>query len=297
MRKYLVSCILMAIALDMALPMMAQTRRALLVGISAYKSPLNGYTWHNIHGANDVALMASALKGQGFSCSDLTDAAATHDNIVSSFNGLVAASKPGDIVLFLFSGHGQPVEDCNGDEADGWDESIVPIDAWKHYDARHYHGEKHIVDDDFRSMVSSLRRKVGPNGMVYIVIDACHAGTFSRGDNDTPIRGTIEPFCFSTKSKVYKPRKIETANYYRVAHSPNMSDVVFLEACRPYQFNREIVAADGKSYGPLAYNLAVSVRGGVDWRKPESVVNKLMSEILTGDKWPMSQNLVVEKSY
>lgn len=297
MRKYFIGCVLAVIAFAVALPVTAQTRRALLVGISAYKSPLNGYTWHNVHGANDVALMASALKGQGFSCSGLTDAAATHDNIVSSFNGLVAASRPGDIVLFLFSGHGQPVEDRNGDEADGWDESIVPIDAWKHYDARHYHGERHIIDDDFRSMVTSLRRKVGVDGMVYIVIDACHAGTFSRGDNDTPVRGTIEPFCFSAKKKVYKPRKIETANYYRVAHSPGMANVVFLEACRPYQYNREVVAADGKPYGPLAYNLAVATRGGVDWRKPESVVDRLRTEIQNGGKWPMSQNLVVEKSY
>ena len=297
MRKYFIGCVLAVIAFAVALPVTAQTRRALLVGISDYKSPLNGYTWHNIHGANDVALMSSALKGQGFSCSGLTDAAATHDNIVSSFNGLVAASRPGDIVLFMFSGHGQPVEDRNGDEADGWDESIVPIDAWKHYDARHYHGERHIIDDDFRSMVTSLRRKVGADGMVYIVIDACHAGTFSRGDNDTPVRGTIEPFCFSAKKKVYKPRKIETANYYRVAHSPGMANVVFLEACRPYQYNREVVAADGKPYGPLSYNLAVATRGGMDWRKPERVVDRLRTEIQNGGKWPMSQNLVVEKSY
>ncbi len=275
----------------------AQACRALLVGISAYKSPLNGYTWDNIHGANDVALMSSALKRQGFLCTELTDAAATHDNIISAFNSLVAASKPGDIVLFLFSGHGQPVEDLNGDEADGWDEAIVPIDAWKHYDARHYHGENHIIDDDFRKMVSSLRKKMGPSGMVYIVLDACHAGTFSRGDNDTPVRGTIEPFCFSAERKVYKPRKIENANYYRVAHNPNIANVVYLEACRPYQFNREIVATDGKSYGPLAYNMAVAMRGGVDWRNPESIISQLRQEILNGDKWPMSQNLVVEKSF
>jgi hypothetical protein len=32
---------------------------------------------------------------------------------------------PGDIIYLHFSCHGQPFEDMNGDEADGWDESYL----------------------------------------------------------------------------------------------------------------------------------------------------------------------------
>lgn len=95
--------VLVAVVIMSTISVDAQARRALLVGISAYKSPLNGYTWDNIHGANDVALVSSALKRQGFLCTELTDATATHDNIISAFNSLVAASKPGDIVLFMLA--------------------------------------------------------------------------------------------------------------------------------------------------------------------------------------------------
>ena len=53
-------------------------------------------------------------------------------------------TKKGDIVYLHFSTHGQPVEDQNGDEEDGWDESIVPIDAYKIYKKGIYEGKNHL---------------------------------------------------------------------------------------------------------------------------------------------------------
>ena len=50
--------------------------------------------------------------------------------------------KSGDIVYLHFSCHGQPVEDLDGDEKDGWDESIVPYDAWKKPISGIYDGKK-----------------------------------------------------------------------------------------------------------------------------------------------------------
>ena len=50
------------------------------------------------------------------------DNQATFDNIVSHITQFISKSKKGDIVYLHFSAHGQPIEDFNGDEEDGWDE-------------------------------------------------------------------------------------------------------------------------------------------------------------------------------
>lgn len=111
----------------------AQEKRALLVGISKYDTALTGYQWNNINGANDVKLLAPILKAKGFKVTTLTDEKATHKNIIEGINKLIATSRKGDIIYFHFSGHGQPVEDISGDEVDGWDEAIIPVDARKVY--------------------------------------------------------------------------------------------------------------------------------------------------------------------
>ena len=111
----------------------AQRKRAFLVGISHYDTALTGYQWNNINGVEDVNLLNPVLKKQRFSVKTLLDEQATFDNIVSTIAQFTNKTRRGDIVYLHFSTHGQPVEDLNGDEEDGWDESIVPIDAYKIY--------------------------------------------------------------------------------------------------------------------------------------------------------------------
>ena len=77
-------CIL--ILLSCSLLTQAQNKRALLVGISQYG---NNTGWKNIHGANDVDLMKSVLKG--FSIRELKNANATYDNIIKELNYLTTA--------------------------------------------------------------------------------------------------------------------------------------------------------------------------------------------------------------
>ena len=42
---------------------------------------------------------------------------------------LIDRVQRGDIAYFHYSGHGQQIADDNGDEADGYDETLVAIDA------------------------------------------------------------------------------------------------------------------------------------------------------------------------
>ena len=111
----------------------AQRKRAFLVGISHYDQALTSYQWNNINGVEDVNLLSPILRKQGFATTTLLDEQATFEHIVRQITQFTDKTKKGDIVYLHFSAHGQPIEDLNGDEEDGWDESIVPIDACKYY--------------------------------------------------------------------------------------------------------------------------------------------------------------------
>eukprot|EP00568_Trieres_chinensis_P013222 CAMPEP_0183315588 /NCGR_PEP_ID=MMETSP0160_2-20130417/52295_1 /TAXON_ID=2839 ORGANISM="Odontella Sinensis, Strain Grunow 1884" /NCGR_SAMPLE_ID=MMETSP0160_2 /ASSEMBLY_ACC=CAM_ASM_000250 /LENGTH=69 /DNA_ID=CAMNT_0025481189 /DNA_START=47 /DNA_END=253 /DNA_ORIENTATION=+ len=52
----------------------------------------------------------------------------TRANIIGGMKWLVKNAAPGDSLFFHYSGHGGHVEDTDGDEADGQDETLIPID-------------------------------------------------------------------------------------------------------------------------------------------------------------------------
>ena len=177
--------IVLILALFLALPSPGDAKkRAFLVGISKYRA--NGRSaWVNIHGKEDVDSLAPALIKKGFSVSTLVNEQATYQGIVNSLKGLISDTKRGDVVFIHFSCHGQPVEDglleqFPKDEKDGYDEAIVPIDAGRVYSSNGYKGEKHLTDDELNGYIKSLRTKIGPKGMLYVTLDACHAGESSR---------------------------------------------------------------------------------------------------------------------
>ena len=99
-----------------------------------------------------------------------------------------------------FSGHGQPYEDLDGDEPDGWDEAIVPYDARKVYITGEYEGVNHITDDELNGYINAIRSIIGTNGFLYVVLDACHAGSsFREEEEDVITRGTNKGFSASGK--------------------------------------------------------------------------------------------------
>ena len=152
----------------------AQRKRAFMVGISHYDTALTGYQWNNINGVEDINLLSPILKQQGFYLTMLLDEQATYQNITNQLSTFTNQTKKGDIIYLHFSAHGQPVEDLNGDEEDGWDEAIVPIDAYKNYKKGVYEGKKHLLDDQLNTYIKKLRTKIGTTGFLYVVIDACH---------------------------------------------------------------------------------------------------------------------------
>ncbi|KAI4296373.1 hypothetical protein L6164_036336 [Bauhinia variegata] len=89
----------------------------------------------------------------------------TKKNILESLHWLVKDCQPGDSLVFYFSGHGLQQPDLQGDEIDGLDETLCPVDFLR---------EGMIVDNDINSIL------VGPlvKGVtLHAIVDACHSGT------------------------------------------------------------------------------------------------------------------------
>ena len=284
--------LIISLFLFATLPVFSQRKRAFLVGVSHYDTALTGYQWNNINGVNDIKLLSPVLNRQGFQILSLQDEEATYDAITKQLKHFIHNSKEGDIIYWHFSTHGQPVEDMNGDEPDGWDEAIVPIDAFKLYHKGSYEGERHLLDDQLNTFIKQLRKKVGNKGLIYVVIDACHAGTSSRA-NDETVRGTKVGFTYN--NKVFKPSP-QKRSHYKIEASPKMSNVMYLEACRPEQVNMEIKVKD-KRYGPLSYNIAQALRAKPLSANANEFLNNVKASIMNSGYWPNNQNMVVETSF
>lgn len=152
---------------------------ALLVGINSYPQTKR---FTNLEGCvNDVELQRQLLIHRfGFNPKDilaLTDQQATREGILTAFNEhLVKQSKPGDVVVFHFSGHGSQVADPDKISPDGLNSTFVPADD-------NPMAEKGVVNDimgrNLFLLMSSLKQKTEN---VTVVLDSCHSGGGTRGN-------------------------------------------------------------------------------------------------------------------
>lgn len=89
----------------------------------------------------------------------------TRKNIIACMKWLVKDAQPNDALFFHYSGHGGQTRDLDGDEIDGYDEVIFPLD---------FKTAGHITDDEMHKiMVASLPDRC----RLTALFDACHSGT------------------------------------------------------------------------------------------------------------------------
>ena len=138
-----------------------RARRALCVGIDSYPtSPLGGCV-------RDARTWGEALRGLGFDVTLLLDHEATRRRVLDALLALVGSARAGDSLVFQYAGHGTQAEDLNGDEADRYDEALVPID---------YTSGALLVDDD----LANVYRRLPDGAVLTLFMDCCHSGTNSR---------------------------------------------------------------------------------------------------------------------
>ncbi|RWW74526.1 hypothetical protein BHE74_00017536 [Ensete ventricosum] len=86
-------------------------------------------------------------------------------NLRAAMRWLVSGCVAGDSLVFHFSGHGVQRLDSSGDEMDGFDEALCPLD---------FESNGTIMDDEINdTLVRPLRRGV----KLHALVDACHSGT------------------------------------------------------------------------------------------------------------------------
>ncbi len=136
-------------------------KRALIVGINylGTSSELRGCI-------NDANLINKTItEHYGFDdVRMLLDANATTAGILNGLYWLIDGAVAGDVLYFHYSGHGSQIVCYDGEEADGLDEILCPVDLdWK---------TKMITDDQLKKIFDSVA--LGVN--LTVTLDCCNSG-------------------------------------------------------------------------------------------------------------------------
>lgn len=232
--------------------------KALLVGLNHYPNPVN-----NLKGCvNDVLQTSRSLQqAYGFDNARqirvLTDERATTSAIVKRLEWLVDRSRPGDVLVFHYSGHGAQVRDRHGDELDdGLDEIICPYDLdW----------DRPFTDDD----LNGILKNVAPGASLTVILDCCHSGTGLRATDwtDAPVRARWLPpppdVLHRTQPRIEDRGEnrrltmgepIRELALRRFGMQAAQQGAVLLAACRATQYSAD-AWIDGDFHGAFTYFL------------------------------------------
>jgi len=280
-------CLLPIFLLLMSWHVSAQTKHALLIGISDYPVRPNGErSWVDLSSENDIKLVKNMLLGQEFKLAnivEIVDEKATASNVLSGLDVLLSKLKTGDIVYIHYSGHGQQIADWDSkdypevkyiskDEGeDGFDEAFAlynaPIDYFEGY-----RFNEHLIDDQLDYYVSAIENKIGKTGHVVLVLDACHSGSGTRGSEPTKKRG-ISTVC---APKTYKKTYFVDDN--KGFKSGEGIKSVFM-GCKDEQVNYEI-NVNGTGYGSLSYALVEAISNLKDKSSYKNVFDLVYGKLL-----------------
>ncbi|KAI8973088.1 caspase domain-containing protein [Trametes punicea] len=210
-------------------------KKALCIGINYRGQP------NQLYGCiNDARNVQAFLMRHGYRAGDievLTDDSSdtrrlpTRNNIIDAMHRLVRDAHPHDSLFFHYSGHGAQVKDKNGDEIDGYDEVIFPLD----------HKAYGYISDDLMHtiMVKSL-----PAGCrLTALFDSCHSGSVLD-----------LPYLYHTDGRV-KGSQV-TAKWVEYKSTP--ADVISWSGCKDSQTSADTFEK-GVATGAMSYAFMTSL--------------------------------------
>ncbi|KAF7727017.1 Ca(2+)-dependent cysteine protease [Apophysomyces ossiformis] len=270
-------------------------KRALLIGINYFgtDAELSGCI-------NDVSNIKDFLTTlYGFKEEDmviLTDDQTdpkfipTRVNILSAMQWLVHDAQPNDSFFFHYSGHGGRVVDVSGDEDDGYDETIYPVDF------RDYEGESgQIIDDDMHDL---MVRPLPAGCRLTAIFDSCHSGTaldlpyvystkgvikgqnlfkdagmgllsagitYASGDRSGALSSLI-----SLGQQLYHARDVEEEMRRK---NSSEADVIMFSGCKDDQTSADAQEA-GRATGAMSYAFTTTLR-----QNPDQSYQQLLNSI------------------
>lgn len=231
-------------------------KRALIVGIN-YKG-----TNHELRGCiNDAHNMHRLVLDElGFTQTKLVlEETATTQGILDGLNWLVKDAKPGDVLLFHFSGHGSQVR--SNIEPDGLDEIICPVDInWR---------DRVIKDDHLKAVFSKV-----PNGVnVTVLLDCCHSGSGLDQTNTLFEQARVQMHQeqpLEDKDGRFMPMPPEVQQYikeeglelreFKTSRDVNRS-ALLIAGCLPHQTAADAFIS-GQFQGAATYALRAALREG-----------------------------------
>lgn len=239
---------------DIAMP----EKYALLVGVNKYQTPGN-----DLRGCvNDVVNMRNLLIDQfGFKNENIrviVDERATFDGICERLEWLIFKAKPGDQLVFHFSGHGSQIVCRNYEqELDGLTELICPHDMdW----------DRPFTDD----ILADYFKSVPEGAYLTFIADCCHSGTISRsefGGNPHPIlpKRMIPPIdiLMRESGKESTINKIGVKGISEKIYAANVQFIeqkhILFSGCRDDQTSSDAFIA-GQFQGALTANLITALK-------------------------------------
>jgi hypothetical protein len=138
-----------------------KNKKALLIGINYIdtQNELNGCI-------NDVLAIKDRISSNGFNditlLTDNTIVKPTKNNILYAFKNLLINSSAGDLLFFIYSGHGSYTLDRNGDETTRYDQMIIPLDS------------NGIIDDELKQIIQT---NLKPGVTLFGLFDSCFSGS------------------------------------------------------------------------------------------------------------------------
>lgn len=241
--------------------------RAILAGVSHYQSEvipdLAGPT-------NDLGAMQLLLRTHG--ANDLTvlsDTQVTRTSVESAIHDLGGRSKPGDWIVFYYTGHGAQSLAAVKSTRDGEFDQFLPLPG---FDPQAPAPERYIVDKDFYEWFASY---VPRDVNVLMIADTCHSGSLNRAPDPRAVhmqpRRSLADWS-ATMRLAARPglrfdRILAVGNGARPSLREDLPNLIYVGAAQDGQFALEMpLPVEGKpSRGILTFALEQGLsRRGAD---------------------------------
>jgi metacaspase-1 len=198
---------------------------------------------------NDAKALARMAKMEGFEKTDfLLNEKATVKRVLDFFDQCAGNLEPDDTFMLTYSGHGGQMDDDNGDEDDGKDET------WCLYDGL-------LIDDEIGSRWKNFKEGV----RIIVISSSCHSRTSLR---------PYSPEGFSWTNPRKKIRKANESILSSYKHDAEIkASIIHLSACDDIQ-----EASDGAPFSKFIMLLLKSWDSGKFKGNYEELIKKIRLE-------------------
>ena len=259
----------------------SQTKKALVIAIGNYPASSN---WPVISSGNDIPYMLKTLQRQGFESGNITvlkDSEATKAGIEAALKSFTNKLRPADIAIIHFSCHGAQLQDDNGDEPDGLDEVLVPFNAV-------YTGTtgdltkdsaNYLRDDLFGKYVRECRGKLGPEGDLLVLINACHSGTITRGSGKS--RGG-KPAIVAKNAPDLSGKGPDKVQQFKEGGESenNLATYIIYSAASANEVDKEVTDNEQMPVGSLTYAISAALEQLPEHTSYRSLFARIQSVML-----------------